>query len=68
MEFFCGNSLCVKAVIMFDGRPENVSLRHSIKFITRRFLKYSFNVLPGSKNNRVYSMSHNFQRDIPRTS
>ena len=60
MELFCGNSLCVKAVIMFDGRPENVSLRHSIK--------YSFNVLPGSKNNRVYSMSHNFQRDIPRTS
>ena len=38
-------------IVMFYGRPENVILMHSIKFNTVTFLKYSFSVLPGNKNN-----------------
>ena len=38
-------------IIMFYGLHENVSLTHSIKFITITFLKYSFSLAPGSKNN-----------------
>ena len=29
-------------IVMFYGRPENVNLIHSIKFITITFLEYSF--------------------------
>ena len=38
-------------VIMFYRRPKNVNLMHPIKFNTITFLKYSFSVPPGSKNN-----------------
>ena len=51
-------------IVMFYGRPENVILMQSVKFNTVTFLKYSFSVPPGSKNNWVYSMSHNFWRDV----
>ena len=55
-------------IMMFYGRPENVNLVHSPKFITITFLKYSFSVPPRGKNNRIYPMSHNIWTDIPRTS
>ena len=55
-------------IMMFYGRPDNVSLTNSIKFITITFLKYSFSVLPGSKINWAYPMSHNLFGDVPRTS
>ena len=55
-------------IMMFYEPPENVNLMHSIKFITITFLKYSFSVPPGSKNNWVYPMSHNICRDVPRMS
>ena len=42
-------------------------LTHFIKFLTITFLKYSFSVPPGSKNNWVYPMSHNIWRDVPKT-
>ena len=49
-------------IMMSYGRPEKVSLTknireqhlgltHSIKFITIIFLKYSFSLPPGNKNN-----------------
>ena len=38
-------------IMMFYGHSKNVDLTHSIKFITITFLKYSFSVPPGSKNN-----------------
>ena len=38
-------------IMMFYEPPENVNLMYSIKFITIIFLKYSFSVPPGSKNN-----------------
>ena len=53
-------------IMMFYGSPENVSLTHSTKFITKILLKYSFSVPPGNKNNQVYPMSHKFKRDVPR--
>ena len=37
--------------MMFYGRPENVNLTHCTKFIILNFLKHSFGVQPGSKNN-----------------
>ena len=55
-------------IMMFYGHPGNVNLTHSIKFITITFLKYSFSVPPGRKNNRVYPMSHKCWRNVPRTS
>ena len=56
------------SALMFYGRLENVNLTHSIKFTNVTFLKYSFSVPPGGKNNWVYPMSHKFWRGIPRTS
>ena len=38
-------------IVMFYGSPENVILMQSVKFNTVTFLKYSFSVPPGSKNN-----------------
>ena len=38
-------------ITLFYGCPENVSLTDSTKFITITFLKYSFSVPPGSKDN-----------------
>ena len=55
-------------IMMFYGYPENVNLKHFTRFITLTFLKYSFSVPPGIKNNRFYPMSHKFWRDVPRTS
>ena len=46
-------------ILMSYRRPENVNLTHSVKFITLTFLKYSFIIPPGNKNNWVYPMSHN---------
>ena len=53
-------------IVMYYGRPENVNFTDSIKFITITYLKYSFSVPPGTKNNSVYPMSHKFQTDVPR--
>ena len=56
-------------IITFYERSENVNLTHSLKFNTVTFSsKYIFSVPPGSKNNWVYPMSHNFGRDVPRRS
>ena len=38
-------------IMIFHGRPENVNLMHSIKFITITFLKYIFSLPPGNENN-----------------
>ena len=38
-------------IMTISGRPENVSVTHSIIFITITFLKYSFIVPPESKSN-----------------
>ena len=38
-------------IMVFYGRPENANLMHSIIFNTITFLKYSFSVPQGSKNN-----------------
>ena len=38
-------------VMIFYGGSDKVSLTHSNKFITITFLKYSFSVPPGNKNN-----------------
>ena len=38
-------------ITLFYGFPENVSLTDSTKFVTITFLKYSFSVPPGSKDN-----------------
>ena len=37
--------------MIFYARPENVNLTHSIKLITITFLKNSFSVPLGNKNN-----------------
>ena len=47
-------------IMLFQGRPEIVNLRHSVRFITITFLKYSFTAAPGSKNSCVYPMLHKF--------
>ena len=54
-------------IMMFYGRPENVNLTHSVKFITITFLNYSSSVSLGSKNNLVYPMSHKLccPKDVP---
>ena len=56
------------SIMVFSRCPENVNLTHSTKYITITLLKYSFSVPPGNKNNRVYPMSHKFQKDVPRRS
>ena len=61
-------SLSDVQIMMFYGRPENVNSTHSIKFVTTKFLKNSFSVLLGSKNNSVYSISQKFWEDVTRTS
>ena len=38
-------------IMMFCGCLKMINLMHSIKFVTITFLKYSFSVPPGSKNN-----------------
>ena len=48
-------------IMMFCACPENVSLTHSTKFITVTFLRYSFRVPPGNKNNQVYQCLINFR-------
>ena len=57
-------SLGDACIMMFYGRPENVSLTHSTRFITTILLKYIFIETHGNKNNWVYPMSHKFRRDV----
>ena len=54
-------SLVYVRIAVIYGRPNNVNLTHSIKFITRTFLKYSFIVPSESKNSWVYPISSNFE-------
>ena len=44
-------SLGDACIMMFYGRPENVNLTHSTRFITTTLLKYIFIETPGNKNN-----------------
>ena len=44
-------------IVMFHRRPENLSLTHSIKFITITFLKYSFSVPPETKQLSLFNVS-----------
>ena len=48
------------------GRPENVILTRSIKFITTTIVKYRLSVPPGTNNNFASTISHKFWRDVPR--
>ena len=47
-------------IMMFYGRPENVNLTHSIKFIIITFLKYSFSVPLGRKKTEFIQCLINF--------
>ena len=50
-------SLGTVRIMKFYGRPEKDILTHSIKFVTTTFLKYSFSVPSGSKNNWIDPIS-----------
>ena len=55
-------------VMTFFRRPDNFNLTYSINFIIATFLKYSFSIPPGGKNNWVYLISNKLWRDVPRVS
>ena len=54
---------CDIHIMMFYERPESLSLTHSVKLNTKTFLKYSFSVPPGRKNN-VWQLSKRRSKDV----
>ena len=51
-------------IMMFYGRPENINLTHSIKFITITLLKYSFSEPTGKKQLRLLNVSEISERRL----